>query len=109
LPDDTINVKFLGTAGQSFGAFLAHGIAFELFGEGNDYVGKGLCGGRISIMPPDSSRLVSHENIIVGNTVLYGATSVNVIFPVWPVSVLQCAIPARLPWWKVWAITVAST
>ena len=75
LPDDTINVKFLGTAGQSFGAFLAHGIAFELFGEGNDYVGKGLCGGRISIMPPDSSRLVSHENIIVGNTVLYGATS----------------------------------
>ncbi len=75
LPDETINVKFIGTAGQSFGAFLARGIAFELFGEGNDYVGKGLCGGRISIMPPDTSRLVTHENIIVGNTVLYGATS----------------------------------
>ncbi len=75
LPDDTINIKFMGTAGQSFGAFLAHGISFELFGEGNDYVGKGLCGGRISIMPPDSSKLISHENIIVGNTVLYGATS----------------------------------
>jgi glutamate synthase (NADPH/NADH) large chain len=75
LPDDTITVRFNGTAGQSFGAFLAHGIAFELHGEGNDYVGKGLCGGRIAIMPPADSKLISHENIIVGNTVLYGATS----------------------------------
>jgi glutamate synthase (NADPH) large chain len=75
LPTDTIKVRFSGTAGQSFGAFLAHGISFELSGEGNDYVGKGLCGGRIAIMPPTDSRLVSHENIIVGNTVLYGATS----------------------------------
>ncbi len=75
LPPDTINVKFTGTAGQSFGAFLSPGMSFELRGEGNDYVGKGLCGGRISIMPPADSKLVSHENIIVGNTVLYGATS----------------------------------
>jgi glutamate synthase (NADPH/NADH) large chain len=75
LPTDTITVKLKGTAGQSFGAFLARGISFELRGEGNDYVGKGLCGGRIVIMPPADSRLVSHENIIVGNTVLYGATS----------------------------------
>ncbi|TAN71177.1 MAG: glutamate synthase subunit alpha [Gallionella sp.] len=75
LPTDTISVKFGGTAGQSFGAFLAHGVSFELRGEGNDYVGKGLCGGRIAIMPPADARLVSHENIIVGNTVLYGATS----------------------------------
>jgi len=75
LPTDTINVKFSGTAGQSFGAFLAHGISFELRGEGNDYVGKGLCGGRIAIMPPRECRIASHENIIVGNTVLYGATS----------------------------------
>ncbi len=75
LPDNTIQVQFSGTAGQSFGAFLAKGIAFELKGEGNDYVGKGLCGGRIAIMPPDNSRLVASENIIVGNTVLYGATS----------------------------------
>jgi glutamate synthase (NADPH/NADH) large chain len=75
LPTDTITVKFSGTAGQSFGAFLSHGISFELRGEGNDYVGKGLCGGRISIMPPADSRLVTHENIIVGNTVMYGATS----------------------------------
>ncbi len=75
LPTDTINVKFTGTAGQSFGAFLSPGISFELRGEGNDYVGKGLCGGRIAIMPPADSKLVSHENIIVGNTVMYGATS----------------------------------
>ena len=75
LPTDTITVKFTGTAGQSFGAFLSHGISLELRGEGNDYVGKGLCGGRISIMPPADSRLVTHENIIVGNTVMYGATS----------------------------------
>ncbi|MGC2047003.1 MAG: glutamate synthase subunit alpha, partial [Gallionella sp.] len=75
LPDNTITVKLKGTAGQSFGAFLTHGVSFELHGEGNDYVGKGLCGGRIAIMPPADSRLVTHENIIVGNTVLYGATS----------------------------------
>ena len=75
LPIDTIQVKFTGTAGQSFGAFLAQGVSFELRGEGNDYVGKGLCGGRIAIMPPSEAKLVSHENIIVGNTVMYGATS----------------------------------
>ena len=75
LPDNTITVKFNGTAGQSFAAFLARGISFELRGRGNDYVGKGLCGGRVAIMPPEDSRLVTHENIIVGNTVLYGATS----------------------------------
>ncbi|MDZ7657177.1 MAG: glutamate synthase-related protein [Sulfurimicrobium sp.] len=75
LPDDTITVKLTGTAGQSFGAFLAHGVSFELTGEGNDYVGKGLCGGRIVVMPPSECKIVAEENIIVGNTVLYGATS----------------------------------
>ncbi|MFM9913031.1 MAG: glutamate synthase large subunit [Methylophilaceae bacterium] len=75
LADNTINVKFTGTAGQSFGAFLAHGITFELTGEGNDYVGKGLCGGRIIIKPPQSFRGIPQENIIVGNTVMYGATT----------------------------------
>ncbi len=75
LPADTLRVNFTGTAGQSFGAFLAHGISFELRGEGNDYVGKGLCGGRIAIMPPNEANLVAADNIIVGNTVLYGATS----------------------------------
>jgi glutamate synthase (NADPH/NADH) large chain len=75
LAADTIQVKFTGTAGQSFGAFLSHGISFELRGEGNDYVGKGLCGGRISIMPPEDAKLIAADNIIVGNTVLYGATT----------------------------------
>ncbi len=75
LPDDTITVKLTGTAGQSFGAFLAHGVTFELSGEGNDYVGKGLCGGRIVVMPPKECKIVAEDNIIVGNTVLYGATS----------------------------------
>ena len=75
LPDDTITVKLAGTAGQSFAAFLAHGISFELTGEGNDYVGKGLCGGRIVIKPPAAFRGIPHENIIAGNTVMYGATT----------------------------------
>lgn len=75
LPEDTIHIQMNGTAGQSFGAFLAHGITFDLVGEGNDYVGKGLSGGRIIVRPDNSFRGVSHENIIVGNTVLYGAIS----------------------------------
>ncbi|MEW5904880.1 MAG: glutamate synthase large subunit [Pseudomonadota bacterium] len=80
LPDDTIRVKLRGTAGQSFGAFLAHGITFQLEGEGNDYVGKGLCGGRIIVKPADDSKLTAADNIIVGNTVLYGATGGEVFF-----------------------------
>ncbi|MEW6314197.1 MAG: glutamate synthase large subunit [Pseudomonadota bacterium] len=75
LPDNSIHVRFTGTAGQSFGAFLARGITFELEGEANDYVGKGLSGGRIAIYPPKASRIVAEDNIIVGNTVLYGAIS----------------------------------
>ncbi|GKX35039.1 MAG: glutamate synthase [Rhizobiaceae bacterium MnEN-MB40S] len=73
LPDDTISVRLSGTAGQSFGAFLARGVTFDLSGDGNDYVGKGLCGGRIIIRPPEDARIVPEESIIVGNTVLYGA------------------------------------
>ena len=75
LPDDTINVKFKGSAGQSFGAFLAHGISFKLEGETNDYFAKGLSGGRIAILPPTRSSFKAEENIIAGNTGLYGATS----------------------------------
>jgi glutamate synthase (NADPH/NADH) large chain len=75
LPDDTIHVNFTGTSGQSFSAFLAKGITFSLTGEGNDYVGKGLCGGRIVIKPPKTFRGISHQNIIVGNAVMYGATT----------------------------------
>jgi len=74
LPDNTIHVKLTGTAGQSFGAFLARGVTLELTGEGNDYVGKGLSGGRIVIKPAPEFRGVTTQNIIVGNTVMYGAT-----------------------------------
>ena len=73
LPDDSIHIKAHGTAGQSLGAFLARGVTIELSGEGNDYVGKGLSGGRIIIYPPAETPIVAEENIIVGNTVLYGA------------------------------------
>ena len=75
LPDSTINVKFKGSAGQSFGAFLVKGISFKLEGETNDYFGKGLCGGRIAILPPVRSNFNAEDNIIAGNTGLYGATS----------------------------------
>ena len=73
LREDTINVTLRGTAGQSFGAFLARGVSFELIGDGNDYVGKSLSGGRLVIRPPENSGIVPEESIIVGNTVLYGA------------------------------------
>jgi len=75
LPEDTIAIHVKGTAGQSFGAFLAQGISIQLEGDGNDYVGKGMSGGRIAIFPPKESRIDPSENIIVGNTVLYGAIS----------------------------------
>ncbi|MBQ3636543.1 MAG: glutamate synthase large subunit [Bacteroidales bacterium] len=75
LPDNTININFRGSAGQSFGAFLMKGISFRLEGEANDYIGKGLSGGCIAIMPPKESKFDASENIIGGNTILYGATS----------------------------------
>ena len=75
LPEQTINVKFKGSAGQSFGAFLAHGICFKLEGEANDYLGKGLSGGLISVRPPVRSNFDADKNTIAGNTLLYGATS----------------------------------
>ena len=75
LPDNTINIKFKGSAGQSFGAFLVNGVNFKLEGETNDYFGKGLSGGRISILPPTRSNFAAEDNIIAGNTGLYGATS----------------------------------
>jgi glutamate synthase (NADPH/NADH) large chain len=73
LPDDTIHIKLTGIAGQSFGAWLARGVTLELEGEGNDYVGKGLSGGRIIVRPFAQSGIVPEESIIVGNTVMYGA------------------------------------
>ena len=74
LPDKTANVKFKGSAGQSFGAFLTHGVDFKLEGECNDYFAKGLSGGRVSILPPIRSNFAAEDNIIAGNTGLYGAT-----------------------------------
>ena len=80
LADNTIHCKFNGSAGQSFGAFLAHGVTLELEGEANDYTGKGLSGGRLIVYPPTSSTFKAENNILVGNTVLYGATSGEVFF-----------------------------
>lgn len=74
LPDDTINITFRGSAGQSFGAFLTPGINFRLEGEANDYLGKGMSGGSITVVPPENSSFRAENNIIVGNTLLYGAT-----------------------------------
>ncbi len=80
LPEDTLKIKFNGSAGQSLGAFLAKGISIELEGDANDYVGKGLSGGNITIYPPRESSFKAEDNIIVGNVCLYGATSGKVYF-----------------------------
>src|SRR5690606_1628915 len=80
LPDDTIHIQCNGTAGQSFGAFLAHGITLDLVGEANDYVGKGLSGGRIVVRSPNDFRGFGPDHIIAGNTVLYGALSGEAYF-----------------------------
>ena len=74
LPEDTIELTFKGSAGQSFGAFVPHGMTLTLEGDANDYLGKGLSGGRIIVYPPEGSTFVPEENIIVGNVALYGAT-----------------------------------
>ena len=75
LPHDTIRLKFIGSAGQSFGAFLPKGITLTLEGESNDYIGKGLCGGKIIVTPPPGSTFCAAENVIIGNVAFYGATS----------------------------------
>jgi glutamate synthase (NADPH/NADH) large chain len=80
LPDDTIHFKFNGSAGQSFGAFLARGVTLELEGDANDHVGKGLSGGRLVVYPPKASSFVPEENIIIGNVALYGATGGEAYF-----------------------------
>jgi glutamate synthase domain-containing protein 2/glutamate synthase domain-containing protein 3 len=80
LPEDTIRIKFTGSAGQSFGAFLAKGVTLTLEGDANDYVGKGLSGGRLVVYPPKESIFVAEDNILIGNTVLYGATGGEAYF-----------------------------
>jgi glutamate synthase domain-containing protein 3 len=80
LPDDTIRFQFSGSAGQSFGAFLAKGVTLELEGDANDYVGKGLSGGRLIVYPPRAATFQPEENILIGNVALYGATSGEAFF-----------------------------
>jgi glutamate synthase domain-containing protein 3 len=80
LPPETIRFDLRGSAGQSFGAWLAPGVELSLIGDANDYCGKGLSGGVISVRPPDEARFAAEENVIVGNTVLYGATSGRAFF-----------------------------
>jgi glutamate synthase (NADPH/NADH) large chain len=108
LPDDTIHIQLQGTAGQSFGAFLAHGITLDLVGDANDYVGKGLSGGRV-IVRPARVPWRSDRNIIVGNTVLYGATAAKPSSAAWPASASRCATRAPRRWSKARATTAANT
>src|SRR5256712_4168102 len=80
LPDDTVNIHFTGSAGQSFGAFVPRGITFMLEGDANDSWGKGLSGGRLIVYPPRRSTFAAEENILIGNVALYGATSGEAFF-----------------------------
>ena len=80
LPDDTITFSFRGSAGQSFGAFLAHGVTLTLEGDANDYVGKGLSGGRIAVFPPAEASFLPENNIVAGNVICYGAVSGEAFF-----------------------------
>ncbi len=80
LPEDTIDLQFIGSAGQSFGAFVMRGITLKVRGDANDYVGKGLSGGKIVVAPPPEAKFVAEDNIIVGNVVLYGATAGEAYF-----------------------------
>jgi glutamate synthase (NADPH/NADH) large chain len=109
LPDDTIHIQLQGTAGQSACAFLAHGITIDLVGEGNDYVGKGLSGGRIIVRPNTEFRGWAVNNIIIGNTVLYGAIAAKPSSTAWPASVSPCVTRAPPRSSKALATTVANT
>ena len=110
LPDDTIRFQFTGSAGQSFGAFLAKGVTLELEGDANDYVGKGLSGGRLIVYPPRTSTFLPEENILIGNVALYGATSGEAFFNGMAGERFAVRNFGRArPWWKAWATTAAST
>jgi glutamate synthase (NADPH/NADH) large chain len=108
LPDDTF-VKLTGTAGQSFGAWLAAGVTLTLEGEANDYVGKGLSGGKLIIRPPANSRAVPERSIIVGNTVLTGRSRASATSAASPGSALPCATPEPSRWSRAPATTAANT
>src|SRR5205085_11069163 len=80
LPDDTIRLSFTGSAGQSFGAFVPRGITLTLEGDSNDYIGKGLSGGKLIVYPPKNAHFLAEDNILIGNVALYGATSGEAYF-----------------------------
>ena len=110
LPDDTIRFEFSGSAGQSFGAFLAKGVTLELEGDANDYVGKGLSGGTLIVYPPRTATFLPEENILIGNVVLYGATSGEAYLQRHGRRTFRRAQLGRhAPSWKAWAITAANT
>ncbi len=110
LKDDTIHVTLNGTAGQSFGAFLARGITFDLVGDGNDYVGKGLSGGRIIVRPPENARIVAgkldHRRQHRASTVRSPASAISAA---WPASASPSATRARSRWSRARATTAANT
>ena len=102
-------VRFVGSAGQTFGAFTTDGMRLTLEGEANDYLGKGMSGGEIVLMPADMARFAPHKNTIVGNTVLYGATGGACSPRAAPASASACATRAPRPSSKASATTAAST
>jgi len=107
MEDAPIVLRLTGTAGQSFGVWNAGGLHLYLEGDANDYVGKGMAGGKIVIRPPAGVSFVPHETTIIGNTCLYGATGGTP--PVWPASASRCATPAPWPSSRAWATTAANT
>ena len=102
-------MNFNGSAGQSFGAFMPKGVTLRLEGDANDYLGKGLSGGKIIVYPPPGSTFVPSENIIIGNVALYGATAAKCISAAWRASGSACGTAASTRWWNPWATTVANT
>ena len=109
LPDDTITVTLTGTAGQCFGAFLARGITFDLIGDANDYVGKGLSGGRIIVRPPDDARSLPRSRSSSATPCFTARSRASAISAASPASASPCAIPARSPWSKASATMAANT
>ena len=100
LPDGTIDLTFGGSAGQSFGAFLPRGITMRLFGDANDYVGKGLSGGRIVVRPSREAPFAAEDNVIAGNVIATGATGGEIFLRGRVGSGSASATPAPSPWWR---------
>ncbi len=109
LPDDSVRVEFTGSAGQSFGGWLAPGVAFTLNGDANDYTGKGLSGGTLAVRPREGVTFEAQHNVIVGNTVLYGATAGKAFFRGLAGERFCVRNSGASRSSKAWAITAAST